>query len=162
MFGWFGHLHGATGSVQRRMNVAASDDYTASIWDAVTAYRTTAQGVSGQTELCGDPRTLHSTHGIDEFARPFPKPLGVAFTAFRQRQIGQSRVLAREAPSGLAVSAQVDRWMFFAHGFARSGTAACARTGRAGMVEGGPTNGVASSNARCGRRSLATRPVQPV
>ena len=27
---------GATGSVQRRMNVAASNDYTASIWDAVT------------------------------------------------------------------------------------------------------------------------------
>ena len=37
MFGWFGHLHGRpTGSDQRRMNVAASDDYAASIWDAVT------------------------------------------------------------------------------------------------------------------------------
>jgi hypothetical protein len=113
-------------------------------------------GASGALQRTGEH------HGIDEFAQPFAKPLGVAFTAFRQRQISQSRVLAREAPSSLAVPTQVDRWKFFAHGFARAGTAACARTGRAGMVEVGATNGVVSSNARRGRRSLATRPVQPV
>lgn len=83
-------------------------------------------------------------------------------TQARYAELSQSRVLVREAPSGLAVSGQVNRLKFFAHAFARAGTAACARTGRAGMVEGGATNGAASSDALRGRRSFATRPVQPV
>ena len=85
------------------MNVAASDDYTASIWDALTVNQVRKLvGHTGrvtetvfspndaprgnvshdgtrhlwETELCGDPRILHSTHGIDEFARPFPQAVG--------------------------------------------------------------------------------------
>src|SRR5262245_20367107 len=45
------------------------------------------------------------------------KPGGVALAALGQRQIGQSCVLAREAPRGLTVPGQVNDGKRFAHGF---------------------------------------------
>ena len=39
--------------------------------------------------------------------QPFPQPSGVAFATLSQRQIGQSRMLTRQAPSGLAVAHKI-------------------------------------------------------
>src|SRR5436309_7579774 len=47
--------------------------------------------------------------------QPFPKPSGVAFATLGQGQIGQSRMLALQAPSGLAVTHQINHWKDLAH-----------------------------------------------
>ncbi len=54
---------------------------------------------SEASEFTGASSALQRTGenlGNDQSAQPFPKPLGVVFAAFGQRQIGQARVLTRK------------------------------------------------------------------
>jgi hypothetical protein len=43
-----------------------------------------------------------------QFGQPLSKPQGVAFATLRERQIGKSRMLSRDAPSGLAVTSEIN------------------------------------------------------
>src|SRR6266576_4985976 len=71
-------------------------------------------GASGSLQQAGEHL------GDAKFAQSFPEPSGVAGAALSQWQIGQSRMLAGEAPSGFAVAGQVNDWKCFAHSFGHS------------------------------------------
>src|SRR4030095_14916531 len=69
-------------------------------------------------QLTGPGRALQGTGihlGERQAAQPFPELAGVALAALGQRQVGQSRVLAREAPSRLAMPSQVNDRQLFTH-----------------------------------------------
>src|SRR5438093_13678416 len=66
-------------------------------------------GASGALQGTREDLREHS------FSQPSPKPAGVAFATLGQRQIGQFRMLAREAPGGLAMPRQIKRRKNFAH-----------------------------------------------
>src|SRR5437667_5908934 len=61
-------------------------------------------------QFAGASRSLQGTReNLCKYhsGQPLPKPLGVAFSTLSQRQIGQSRMLARQAPRGLAVAREI-------------------------------------------------------
>src|ERR1043166_3046935 len=55
--------------------------------------------------------------GKCQSGEPLPKPSGVAFATRRERQIGQPRMLARQAPRRLAVADEINNWKGLAHFF---------------------------------------------
>src|SRR5580765_1770618 len=70
-------------------------------------------------EFAGASRTLQRTGENlckSQSGQPFAKPASVAFPTLGQRHIGQSRVLSRETPGGLAVPRQINRRKRFVHG----------------------------------------------
>jgi hypothetical protein len=69
-------------------------------------------------QLARPGRALERTRehaGGRQAAKPLPEPARVLLAALGQRQVGQSRVLAREAPRGLAVPDQMKYRKRFAH-----------------------------------------------
>src|SRR5437867_10190212 len=76
-------------------------------------------GASGT--LQGTRENLCKCHS----GQSFPKPSGVAFATLSQRQIGQSGMLARQAPRGLAVAHEI---------YYRKGLAHVARSGDRGRI----------------------------
>ena len=51
--------------------------------------------------------------------QPFREPAGIALATFCQRQVGKSRVLARERPRGFPVPGEVNDRQHFVHTFTR-------------------------------------------
>src|SRR5262249_41664659 len=70
------------------------------------------------SQLAGPGGTLQGAGkhlGESHSTQPFRKPTGIALATFCERQIGQSRVLARERPRGFPVSGQVNDRKLVAH-----------------------------------------------
>src|SRR5262249_37580207 len=70
------------------------------------------------SQLAGPGRTLQGAGkhlGESHSTQPFLQPTGIALATFGERQIGQSRVLARERPRGFSVSGQVNDGKLVAH-----------------------------------------------
>ena len=59
---------------------------------------------------CGPLQRTREDLREGQSSQPLPKPARVAFASRGQGQIGQSRVLAGEAPGGFAVPRQMQRW----------------------------------------------------
>src|SRR2546426_3457245 len=75
---------------------------------------------SKSRQLAGPHRALQRAGkhlGESHSSQPFLKPARIALATFCERQVGKSRVLARERPGGFPVSGQVNDRKRFAHGF---------------------------------------------
>src|SRR5262245_13593467 len=72
-------------------------------------------------QLAGPGRALQGTGiypGELQAAQSFPELTGVAFAALGQWQVGQPRMLAREAPGRLTVPGQINDRQLFTHNLA--------------------------------------------
>src|SRR6266576_2081153 len=78
---------------------------------------------SKASQLAGPRGTLQRAGkhlGESHFAQPFLEPARIALATFCQRQVGKSRVLARERPRSFPVSCQVNDRKHLVHRFTRS------------------------------------------
>ena len=72
---------------------------------------------TGRITFSGDFTLNHLYDFNNQSAQPFGKPARVALATFCQRQVGKSRVLARERPRGFPVSCQVNDLKHLVHAF---------------------------------------------
>src|SRR5262249_45162531 len=73
-------------------------------------------------ELGGQSIDVDTNPSERQAAQSFPELVGVALAALGQRQVGQSRMLACEAPGRLAVPGQANNLQLFTHDLATPAT----------------------------------------